>query len=66
MNNSENGHKSFQALRQEYWERFHKSYGIVFGDCRPLSYHISVMEEALRTGVPVEIEGIDPNSGVVV
>ena len=56
----------FDKLTDEYLERFRDNYGINFGDSRPLAYHISVMEEALRTGIPVKNEGIDPNSGVVV
>ena len=56
--------RKFDRLTEEYWERFHKSYGIVWGDSRPLSYHNSVMEEALSTGVPVEIEAPDPDPDI--
>lgn len=45
----------FDDLLIEYRQTFNKSYGIVGGDHRPLSYHIKAMEEALKTGKPVEV-----------
>lgn len=54
----------FDTLTDKYWECFHKSYGIVHGDARPLSEHIRIMEDALRTGVPAEIPWLNPPSNV--
>ena len=44
----------FNELRYAHEDRFGKSYGVTMGDRRPLSVHIAILEEALRTGVPAE------------
>ena len=44
----------FNELRYAHEDRFGKGYGVTMGDRRPLSDHIAILEEALRTGVPAE------------
>ena len=56
----------FDKLLSQYRERFDDSYGINFGDTRPLSYHIGIMEEALRTGIPAKIDELDLDPDIIV
>jgi hypothetical protein len=49
--------KEFNRLRDEYFERFGKDYGILFfsSEARmPISWHNERIREALRTGVPID------------
>lgn len=56
----------FSKLRREHRERFGKAYGINFGDNRPLSEHIAILKEALRTGVPAEVPKLTCSEGIVI
>ena len=44
----------FMELCDEHFTRFGVGYGVTIGDIRPLSEHIAILEEALRTGIPAE------------
>ena len=45
--------RKFNELTSKYWEKFGTGYGQTFGDSKSFAEHNAIMEEALRTGVPV-------------
>lgn len=66
--------KKFDDLCDRYWERFHVAYGVAYGltENWPLEKHIELLEEALRTDVPINIravlglgDSLDPNNIVL-
>ena len=55
--------REFDRLCDEHRKRFNKGYGINFADERPLSTHIEILKEALRTGVPAEPMNLEQSLG---
>ena len=56
----------FSKLSVEYSHRFNRSYGVEMFDPTSIEEHIRRMEEALKTGVPVESNDPPPEPNIYI
>ena len=56
--------RRFNELCEKYWKKFRKGYGATLGDSKTLEEHNAIMEDALKTGIPVK-EPVIPD-GIVI
>lgn len=54
----------FSELCKKHRERFNVSYGVNFFDRRPISEHIAILENALKTGIPAEVKQMVAEDGI--
>jgi hypothetical protein len=54
----------FSELCKKHRERFNVSYGVNFIDRRPISEHIAILENALKTGIPAEVKQMVAEDGI--